>query len=138
MSIEMGISSAARPDMQQAFQLPVPDTIPQYIMPENSGEAVRGKVTFYACLGNGYCGTGADGTVPISGHTAACGSNYGLGTRFIISGDSVQRIWTCTDRGLLAPTQVDVFFYDAADGWIFQSELYAANNGTVADITVVP
>jgi hypothetical protein len=53
---------------------------------------------------------------------AACGSAYELGERVSIVGDPTGRVYVCEDRGWLAPTQVDVFWYREEDGraWITQ------------------
>ncbi len=74
-------------------------------------------VTFYACYGEagGFCGTMANGETVHEG-AAACGSAWPLGTVLRIEGDPLGPV-TCKDRGLLAPTQVDRFFWREADGW---------------------
>ena len=58
--------------------------------------------------------------------------NLPFGTRFVITDDPSQRIFVCLDRGALAATWVDVWFYDVADGWAWQSGL-----GTRSDIIIV-
>jgi hypothetical protein len=89
------------------------------------------RVTFYACIGNGFCGNMASGA-PVFEGAAACSSNLPFGTRFVITNDPSQRTFVCLDRGALAATWVDVWFYDAADGWAWQSGV-----GTRSDITIV-
>jgi hypothetical protein len=97
-----------------------------------AGTRVPGaRVTFYACLGNGFCGNMASGQAPFHG-AAACSYNLPFGTKFVIVNDPLQRVFVCLDRGALAPTWVDIWFYDAADGWAFQSIV-----GTVSDIIIV-
>jgi hypothetical protein len=83
-------------------------------------------------VGNGFCGNMASGQRPFPG-AAACSSNLPMGTRFVIADDPNQTVFTCLDRGALAATWVDVWFYDAADGWAWQ-----ANVGTSSEITIVP
>lgn len=97
-----------------------------------AGTRIAGaRVTFYACIGNGFCGNMASGA-PVFEGAAACSSNLPFGTRFVITDDPSQRIFVCLDRGALAATWVDVWFYDAADGWAWQSGL-----GTRSDIIIV-
>jgi hypothetical protein len=95
------------------------------------GTKLASTTTFYACLGNGFCGRMANGE-GVHASAAACSSNLALGTKFRIDGDPSGRVFTCLDRGALTPTWVDVFFYDAADGWAWQ-----ANIGTSNTITIV-
>ena len=73
----------------------------------------------------------ATGQAPFEG-AAACSSNLPFGTRFSIANDPAGRVFTCLDRGALSPTWVDVWFYDAADGWAWQSIV-----GTSSDIIIV-
>ena len=88
-------------------------------------------VTFYACLGNGFCGNMASGQQVFPG-AAACSYDMPFGTRFIIASDPSQQVFVCLDRGALAPPWVDVWFYDIADGWAWQSIV-----GTRSDIIIV-
>jgi hypothetical protein len=88
-------------------------------------------VTFYACIGNGFCGNMASGLAPFDG-AAACSVDLPFGTRFVIANDPAGRVFVCLDRGALAPTWVDVWFYDAADGWAWQSIV-----GTRSEIIIV-
>ena len=97
-----------------------------------AGTRIAGaRVTFYACIGNGFCGNMASGA-PVFEGAAACSSNLPFGTRFVITDDPSQRIFVCLDRGALAATWVDVWFYDVADGWAWQSGI-----GTRSDIIIV-
>lgn len=79
-------------------------------------------VTFYACVGNGFCGNMANGQRVFAG-AAACSTNLPFGTRFFIEGDPTARTYVCLDRGVPGPTWVDVWFYDVADGWVWQAAL---------------
>jgi hypothetical protein len=100
--------------------------------PITGGTELASTVTFYACVGNGFCGNMASG-VPVFPGAAACSSNMPLGTRFVIGADPGQTVFTCMDRGALSPTWVDIWFYDASDGWSWQS-----NVGTSSEITILP
>jgi hypothetical protein len=100
--------------------------------PIAGGTALPSTVTFYACVGNGFCGNMASG-VPVFPGAAACSSNMPMGTRFVIAADLNQTVFTCMDRGALSPTWVDIWFYDASDGWSWQS-----NVGTSSEITILP
>lgn len=85
------------------------------------GTHIQGaRVTFYACLGNGFCGTMANGQQVFDG-AAACSTDLPFGTRFVIESDPSGRVFTCLDRGALAATWVDVWFYNADDGYAWQS-----------------
>ena len=96
------------------------------------GTRVSGAVlTFYSCLNNGFCGLMASGQATFAG-AAACSTDLPFGTRFVIDSDPTGRIFVCADRGALAPTWIDVWFYDDADGWAWQSMV-----GTRSDITIV-
>jgi hypothetical protein len=96
-----------------------------------AGVSMPSTVTFYACVGNGFCGNMASGIAPFEG-AAACSSNIPFGTKFYIANDPSQRTFVCLDRGALAPNWVDVWFYDAADGWAWQSLV-----GTSSEIVIV-
>jgi hypothetical protein len=52
---------------------------------------------------------------------AACSWDLPIGTRFVIVGDPTHRIYTCEDRGLLANTWVDIFWYYPSQGHSWQS-----------------
>ena len=102
------------------------------VPPIAGGTTLPSTVTFYACVGNGFCGNMASGIPPFPG-AAACSGNMPMGTRFVISDDPNQQVFTCMDRGALSATWVDVWFYDAADGWAWQS-----NVGTSSEISILP
>ena len=89
-------------------------------------------VTFYACIGNGFCGGMASGQ-PVFAGAAACSYDLPLGTRFTITNDPTGRTYVCLDRGVPTPTWVDIWFYDAADGWAWQASV----GGTRSDIIIV-
>jgi hypothetical protein len=88
-------------------------------------------VTFYACVGNGFCGATASGVQAQPG-VAACSYNLPFGTKFVIASDPSQRVFTCLDRGAIGPTWVDIWFYDVADGYAWQAAV-----GTHSDIIIV-
>lgn len=89
-------------------------------------------MTFYACVGDGFCGNMASGA-PVFDGAAACSNDLAMGTRFSIVTDPSGRIYQCLDRGHLAPTWVDVWFYDVASGWPWQAAV-----GAWSDIIVYP
>ena len=64
---------------------------------------------------------------------AACSGDLPFGTKIRIQGDPTGRVYECLDRGALAATWIDVFFYDTRDGIAWQSLL----GGTVTDIEIV-
>jgi hypothetical protein len=64
---------------------------------------------------------------------AACSADLPFGTRIRINGDPTGRVYECLDRGHLANTWIDVFFYDTRDGIAWQSLL----GGTVSNIEIV-
>ena len=99
--------------------------------PVAGGTRLSSTVTFYACVGNGFCGHMATGENPFPG-AAACSTNLPFGTRFTLANDPASRVFTCLDRGALAPTWVDIWFYDAADGWAWQALV-----GTHSEIIVL-
>lgn len=96
-----------------------------------AGMALSSTVTFYACIDNGFCNNMASGIQAFSG-AAACSWNIPFGTHFYIASDPAHRVFVCLDRGALTPNWVDVWFYDAADGWAWQSVV-----GTRSDIVIV-
>ncbi len=100
--------------------------------PITAGTELPSTVTFYACVGNGFCGHMASGEQPFPG-AAACSTNMPMGTRFTINADPGHTVFTCLDRGALSPTWVDIWFYDASDGWSWQSIV-----GTSSEITILP
>lgn len=85
-----------------------------------AGTRLVSALTFYACIGNGFCGNMASG-VQVSEGYAACSYNLPFGTKFRVEGDPSGRVFTCADRGALGGSHVDVFFWDAADGYAWQS-----------------
>ncbi|HXF51609.1 MAG TPA: hypothetical protein VNM43_08010 [Dehalococcoidia bacterium] len=104
-------------------------TAPQPLLP---GRVIpNARITFYACIGNGFCNTMAGGKEPYEG-AAACSYDLPLGTRLQIVSDPTRRIYTCEDRGYLSPTWIDVFFWDVADGWPWQRQV-----GSRSDIVIV-
>ena len=64
---------------------------------------------------------------------AACSYNLSFGTRFQIANDPTGRTYVCLDRGVPNATWVDIWFYDAADGWDWQT----AFGSTRGDIIIV-
>ena len=60
---------------------------------------------------------------------AACSYDLAFGTRFIIPGDPTNRVYVCKDRGLLADTHVDIFWYHPDDGWRWQTVV--GSQGTI-------
>jgi len=89
------------------------------------------RITFYSCTGEGFCGNMSNGE-PVREGAVACSSDLPLGTTLRILSDPSRRVLVCLDRGMLSPTWIDVFFYDAADGWAWQSVV-----GTVSDIEIL-
>ncbi len=77
------------------------------------------NVTFYDCLQQGFCGAMYNGQ-PVYEGAAACSWDLPLGTRFVIEDDPTGRVYVCADRGLLADTWVDIYFYSPYDGWRWQ------------------
>jgi hypothetical protein len=84
------------------------------------GRIANVNITFYDCAGQGFCGAMYNGRKVYEG-AAACSWNLAIGTKFVIVGDPTRRIYVCEDRGLLANTWVDIFFYHPADGYRWQS-----------------
>ncbi len=89
------------------------------------------RITFYSCTGEGFCGGMASGDQVYEG-AVACSEDIPLGTPLRILSDPSGRVFVCLDRGLLSPTWIDVFFYNAADGWAWQSVV-----GTISDIEIL-
>lgn len=87
-----------------------------------SGRINNVNLTFYDCKSQGFCGAMANGKKVYEG-AAACSWNLNLGTKFRIIGDPTARVYVCADRGLLANTWVDIFWYDPADGWRWQASV---------------
>jgi hypothetical protein len=63
---------------------------------------------------------------------AACSYNMPFGTKFRIENDPAGRVFVCADRGALSASWVDIWFYDNADGWAWQSTV-----GTRSNIIIV-
>jgi hypothetical protein len=99
-----------------------------------AGTVLRARITIYGCSGpgGGFCNHMSAGGVPFEG-AAACSSNLPFGTKLTIDGDPTGRTYECLDRGMLAPTWIDVYFEDTADGIAWQSTLGA----TLTDIHIV-
>lgn len=109
-----------RARLQAPVAQPSPSTV-WHAPAISGGTAIHGVTnTFYACVGNGFCGNMANGQQVFAG-AAACSYDLPMGTQFVINQDPTGRVFTCLDRGALAPTWVDVWFYDAADGYAWQS-----------------
>lgn len=100
-------------------------------VPLTPGTRLHATVTFYACVGDGFCGNTASG-VQVGPGSAACSSNLPFGTRFTVVGDPSGMTFTCNDRGALSSTWVDVWFYSVAEGRAWQSQV-----GNRADIVIV-
>ena len=136
-AIELWTSTAERAEQEaalvQAATAPAAFE-PAWRPPATAGGTVipGATITFYSCIGNGFCGVMANGQQVFYG-AAACSANLPFGTRFIVNRDPTGRVFTCLDRGLLATPQVDIWFYDAADGWAWQQLI----GGTFSDITIV-
>jgi hypothetical protein len=98
------------------------------------GTVLRARITVYGCVGpgGGFCNNMASGMQVFEG-AAACSSDLPFGTRVRIHGDPTGRVYECLDRGALAATWVDVFFYDTRAGIAWQGLL----GGTVTDIEIV-
>jgi hypothetical protein len=84
-----------------------------------SGRISNVNITFYDCANQGFCGAMYNGRKVYEG-AAACSWNLAIGTKFVIVGDPTRRVYICEDRGLLANTWVDIFFYYPSDGYRWQ------------------
>jgi hypothetical protein len=117
-AVEKGQAEEAR---TAALRAPAsPPHISWQATPVTPGTRLGATSTFYDCLGGGFCGTMASGVQVFHG-AAACSTNLPFGTKFRVEGDPLGRVFTCLDRGALAPNWVDIWFYDPADGWAWQS-----------------
>ncbi len=98
------------------------------------GTILTARITIYGCVGpgGGFCNGMASGIQVFEG-AAACSADLPFGTKIRISGDPTGRVYECLDRGHLASTWIDVFFYDTRDGIAWQSLL----GGTVTAIEIV-
>lgn len=94
--------------------------------------SIRGAVdvwiTIFACVGDGYCGTMANGVRVHSG-AAACGWAFDLGRHFSIVGDPAGTIYECEDRGLGGAYWVDIWFWSAEEGFAWLAQV--GDYGTV-------
>lgn len=128
---------AAIEEQERAAQVAAPVTVsaPYTVAFEPSGIApgtvLHASTTFYACVGNGFCGNMASGA-PVYAGAAACSYDLPFGTKFFVNSDPSRRVFTCMDRGALSATWVDVWFYDASEGWSWQRA-----TGTSGAITIV-
>jgi hypothetical protein len=84
---------------------------------------VQALITFYACYGpnGGYCASPA-GPLPLAEGQAACGGSWPMGAVLVIEGDPLGPV-VCNDRGQLAPYQVDRFFWQEEDGWVWSAQV---------------
>ena len=84
---------------------------------------VQAPITFYACYGpnGGYC-AGPVGPLPLAEGQAACGGSWPMGAVLVIEGDPLGPV-VCNDRGQLAPYQVDRFFWQEKDGWVWSAQV---------------
>ena len=100
------------------------DNEPVEAKPAPGAEGVVAPLTFYSCQGprGGFCGSMSSGNTVYEG-AAACGPAYALGERVSIVGDPTGRVYVCEDRGWLAPTHVDVFWYREEDGWAWITQV---------------
>jgi hypothetical protein len=98
------------------------------------GTILRSRITIYGCAGpgGGFCNNMATGIQVFEG-AAACSFDLPFGTKLKIHGDPTGRVYECLDRGALATTWVDVFFYNTQDGIAWQSLLA----GTISDVEIV-
>ena len=96
---------------------PTPEPVPPKPPP---AEGIPVAVTFYACEGDGYCGTMSNGETVHPG-AAACGYAFDLGMRFTLAGDPTERTYTCKDRGLGPYHWVDIFFASTNEGFAWQA-----------------
>ena len=123
---------AAQPTPQPAAQPPPAAAIEPPLPAPEGGRVIRGaRITFYNCVGGGFCGNMSSGYRVHEG-AAACSYDLPLGTRFTIASDPSGLVYQCLDRGLLSPTWVDVWFHDAASGWRWQSLV-----GSWSDIVLI-
>jgi hypothetical protein len=142
------VSSVVSEGMSSRFEMAIPVAAAAAVAspPKNSGQGapnidqvvVTGTIknvnlTFYDCLSQGFCGNMANGKKVYEG-AAACSYNLVMGTRFIIVGDPTGRVYVCGDRGLLANTWIDVFWYNPADGWRWQAAV--GRFGTIQIVSV--
>jgi hypothetical protein len=122
-AIETQMSSAFVESMNSRLEAPrSPFAISAAWAPGDNfvrGRITNVNITFYDCAGQGFCGAMYNGRKVHEG-AAACSWNLAIGTKFVIVGDPTRRIYVCEDRGLLANTWVDIFFYHPSDGYSWQ------------------
>jgi hypothetical protein len=99
--------------------------------PISVGTKLYSTTTFYDCNVHSFCGGMANGQQAFPG-AAACSYNMPFGTKFRIENDPAGRVFVCADRGALSASWVDIWFYDNADGWAWQSTV-----GTRSNIIIV-
>jgi hypothetical protein len=99
-----------------------------------SGRLHNVNITFYDCADQGFCGAMYNGRKVYEG-AAACSWNLPIGTRFRILGDPTRRVYVCEDRGLLANTWVDIFWYFPDDGYRWQEAV--GRYGTIEIVQAV-
>lgn len=121
--------AAPLPEMQVSQQAAAPSGTPA----ETRRIIHDVNITFYDCAGQGFCGAMYNGRKVYEG-AAACSWNLPIGTRFSIVGDPTHRIYTCEDRGLLANTWVDIFWYHPSQGYAWQS--IVGRHGTIEIISM--
>ncbi len=121
------VAQARAADEQRQLAAAQPPSVAWQAPPVAVGTRLASTVTFYACIGNGFCGHMANGEFPYAG-AAACSGNLPFGTKFRIENDPAGQVFTCVDRGALSATWVDIWFYNAADGWAWQSLVGTSSN----------
>jgi len=99
--------------------LVAPPSVPVVPEPSPIPEPVPGNievyVTFYSCPP--YCGD-PSGPLPLGEGQAACDWAY-MGRRFTLNGQE----WICNDTGgLVHGNHVDLFFWDANNGWAYLAQ----------------
>lgn len=120
-------AQAVEQERQAQLRAVPPASLAWQPLPIPIGTKLASTVTFYACIGNGFCGTMANGEMVYPG-AAACSGDLPFGTTFRIEEDPSGRVFTCVDRGALSATWVDIWFYNAADGWAWQSLVGTSSN----------
>ncbi len=111
---------AATPATAGAGQAAVEERAPDVAADGPGGQTVDVLITFFACEGDGYCGTMANGQ-PVHEGAAACGQAFPLGTRFRLVGDPTGRDYLCEDRGFGPYYWIDVWFPTATEGYAWQA-----------------
>ena len=99
---------------------PPPLATPTPIVPEPSppvwlDQGIDVYITIYSCPP--YCGD-PSGPLPLGEGQAACDWAY-MGRRFTLNGQE----WICNDTGgLVHGNHVDLFFWDANNGWAYLAQ----------------